>query len=395
MEEELAKQRFRNLSLKGKVIVVNSLVLSKAWYLATVISLPDDMLKKIERLIRSFLWRQQGMKYDPIERKTLYQPKDKGGLDIKNPQTQQKALQLNFFKNILDHTNLNSSLQLPRYWIGFDLATLNPLLRNFPCLGATATQNSKFSHYVKILDVFKTFDIPALPAPKFWTTRMFYGKLIEKDEHFPTAYTRYWNRPALGVNPETMWKQVHISYAHGKYQDIHYRFLHRILPTNFYMKNRFKSRGFKNMNPNCASCPNAQETQEHVFLECAKATPVMTYVTKSIDILLRRKPYNILDLLLNKFPNGTFLDIQRMVTGILQITMYTLWKNRNQKKFKKTDTHITESKNTILKHFRSAILQEYNKLLPDTPDKFVRKFCHTPEICKLLDNNSLEVNLIE
>ena len=55
MEEELAKQRFRNLSLKGKVIVVNSLVLSKAWYLATVINLPDDMLKKTERLIRSFL----------------------------------------------------------------------------------------------------------------------------------------------------------------------------------------------------------------------------------------------------------------------------------------------------------------------------------------------------
>ena len=391
MEKQLSKLRFRKLSLKGKVTVLNTLVLSKAWYAATVIQLPNDMFKKIERLIMSFLWGRKNMSYDPIERKTLYQPKDKGGLDLKSVKFQQNALQLNFFKYILNHENKSSSLQLPRYWIGFDLTFLNPLLRTFPRAGPTTPRRLIFPHYTKNFEIFQSLDVPSLPPPRVWTTRMFYGKFIEKDEHFPKTYTGFWNNHQ--VDPEKMWKHVHTSLAHGVHQDIHYKFLHRIILTNAFMKKRFKSKGFKNMNPHCASCPDQKETNEHVFFRCVAANPVMDYIRKIIQVLLRNQDFRLLKIALNKFPHGTSRDIKKMVTGLLQIAMHVIWNNRNQRKFKKIETHINESQNTISKHFKDAILTKYKKLIPHKRGKFYRKYCHTPEVCDLLENDVLHIDL--
>ena len=73
--------------------------------------------------------------------------------------------------------------------------------------------------------------------------------------------------------------------------------------------------------------------------------------------------------------------------------MYVIWNNRNQKKFKKVETHINESENTISKHFRAAVEQQFNLLIPQNRQKFIRKYCHTPEICDLLENDVLHVEL--
>ena len=309
MEKQLNRLRYRKLSLKGKVTVLNTLVLSKAWYVASVIPLPESWLKKYERLIRSFLWGKKNMQYDPIERRTLYQPKENGGLDLKNMKVQQNALQLKFFKDIINHENLSPCLQLPRYWIGFDLEFLNPLLRTFPRAGPTTPRSLQFPHYTTNLDIFRSVDLSSLPEPKFWTTRMFYGKLIEKDEHFPTAYTEFWNNHQ--VDPEKMWKNVHTSLAHGIHQDIHFKFVHRIVLTNAYMKNTFKSKGFRNINPYCASCPDQLETNEHVFFRCVAANPVMDYIRRTISVLLLNQDFRLLKIALNKFPQGTPIDVQK------------------------------------------------------------------------------------
>ena len=46
MNSRLSKLRFRKLSLKGKVTVLNSLILSKAWYAAAIIEIPDDKFEE-------------------------------------------------------------------------------------------------------------------------------------------------------------------------------------------------------------------------------------------------------------------------------------------------------------------------------------------------------------
>ena len=58
--EKLAKRlkswKFRNLSLKGKSMIINSLALSSLWYTGSVVPLPAWAEKKINQIIFDFLW---------------------------------------------------------------------------------------------------------------------------------------------------------------------------------------------------------------------------------------------------------------------------------------------------------------------------------------------------
>ena len=94
----------RKLSIKGRAIALNTLVLSKFWYIASVISMtnasgapiPDDesvykkLLKEINTKIANFIWQTDNVK--PIAIETLYKPISKGGLGILDIQNQALAL---------------------------------------------------------------------------------------------------------------------------------------------------------------------------------------------------------------------------------------------------------------------------------------------------------------
>ena len=46
----------KNLSLKGKIVLINALIVSLFVYPAMIIGMPDDTLKTIDRAIFNFLW---------------------------------------------------------------------------------------------------------------------------------------------------------------------------------------------------------------------------------------------------------------------------------------------------------------------------------------------------
>ena len=54
------KQRW--LSLAGKIQVFNSLIASKLIYIGTMKSLPQDVLDKLQRMQKEFLWQGNGLK---------------------------------------------------------------------------------------------------------------------------------------------------------------------------------------------------------------------------------------------------------------------------------------------------------------------------------------------
>merc|ERR1739842_44427 len=78
--------------------------------------------------------------------------------------------------------------------------------------------------YDQWLDALRTFPPADLPDKEEWTTRMFYFKFLERDEHQPYAYESFWAEHR--VDPNRMWKHIHNSHALGIYQDVHFKFLH-------------------------------------------------------------------------------------------------------------------------------------------------------------------------
>ena len=116
-------------------------------------------------------------------------------------------------------------------------------------------------------------------------------------------------------------------------EDVHFQLLHLVLPTNAYMRQRFRDRGYQHLNTRCISCPNHVEHIPHVFFQCLCATPLLTYIYPSIAVLLRYQPFKLFKLTLNLYPTNVPLCIRRMVVTLVQITLYVIWTNRNSRKF--------------------------------------------------------------
>ena len=394
MESTATAHKYRKLSLKGKVLVLNMLIISQAWYAGTILPLPESKAKEIESVMFNFLWT--GNQSNPIRRDTIYQLRDDGGLALKNPRLMVKALQLKFMKDVLDEQNTSIWLQFPRYWLGLRLLAQDPslhFLNQYPRANTIVYPHHGNPVYDQWLHNIRTFPPPDLPEKEEWTTRMFYFKFLERDEHQPYAYESFWADHR--VDPNRLWKHIHNSHALGVYQDVHFKFLHRILPSNAYMKTRFRGRGFRNMNVNCPTCPNGKkETTDHIFIRCTAATPILNFIYPTIRCLLRNRPFKVFKLILNDFPNGTPEKVPRMVITLLQIAMYVIWTNRVRKKYHNEAIPIERSKNTIIKHFKAAIELKFRKHFPSALAKFRENYCHTPQVCNVVNNDTLEVNIL-
>ena len=62
----------------------NTLILARTTFLSNVFPIPEQILKKIYKILFNYLWYNKPQ--EPIARKTLFLPKHKGGLNITEPE---------------------------------------------------------------------------------------------------------------------------------------------------------------------------------------------------------------------------------------------------------------------------------------------------------------------
>ena len=113
MEECAKTQSQRNFSLKGKTIVINTLISSKLWFIANVFPIPKDLIPEINKIIFGYLWK--GSVAEPIARETLFLPRDRGGLGILVPLIQGLALRIKYLIQLGKNDNNNIWTYLGRY----------------------------------------------------------------------------------------------------------------------------------------------------------------------------------------------------------------------------------------------------------------------------------------
>ena len=75
MEKHVNKLSSRHLSLNGKAILLNTLILAKCACLSNVFPIPDKMLSKIHNASFHYLWQNKNI--EPIARKATFLPKQK------------------------------------------------------------------------------------------------------------------------------------------------------------------------------------------------------------------------------------------------------------------------------------------------------------------------------
>ena len=82
------------LSLAGRIVVANSVLLSSIWYIASTWLFSRTIMLKVQRLIRNFIWGNNASNNSvaKVAWTVLIQPKRKGGLGLIDPFMQSKAL---------------------------------------------------------------------------------------------------------------------------------------------------------------------------------------------------------------------------------------------------------------------------------------------------------------
>ena len=69
----------QKLSFRGRALIVNSLGLSRFWYLGSVVPIDDDFVKKVNKLSFSFLWARPR---EWLCRSSVMTPLKQGGLGV-------------------------------------------------------------------------------------------------------------------------------------------------------------------------------------------------------------------------------------------------------------------------------------------------------------------------
>ena len=91
METKLNVWLSRDLALMGRTLLVKALGISKVVYSASMLCVPEEVIKRGQEKLFSFLWRN---KKDKIERTVLHERPCGGGLNFPNVRTPVKALRL-------------------------------------------------------------------------------------------------------------------------------------------------------------------------------------------------------------------------------------------------------------------------------------------------------------
>jgi len=115
----------RDLTLThGKSLLPKALGVFQLIYIASVLSVPETLIKSVQTQLFSFLWNN---KQDKIKRLVMYQPLANGGINLINFATMVESLRLAWISRILSDTD-DLWKAIPNYFLS-EYGGLSFLLR--------------------------------------------------------------------------------------------------------------------------------------------------------------------------------------------------------------------------------------------------------------------------
>ena len=98
---QLHRWKARDLSLRGKVLIIKALALSKFQYLASLVTIPDHVIKQVNTIIYDFIWNG---KTDKVKRNLVEQEFKNWGYKIINFTDIITASSIMWVQKYLDYT---------------------------------------------------------------------------------------------------------------------------------------------------------------------------------------------------------------------------------------------------------------------------------------------------
>ena len=384
--------QFRYLSLQGKAMLINTILLSKIWFLANIFIIPTWARKKINQIIYQHLWDSNS---EPINRPTLSRTIDNGGLNILNIDNQNYSLLL---KHTLKMTNPNNNepwVFFARYWLAYSIGNQCKswnFLKN----------NSKPKHiginiptyYQKQIHIIKTHNL-FFTNLQNKTTKNIYKYLQNPTVNQNTLICeRYWNQKfQTQIEWNKIWVHNFKSYAQPRIQNILFKIQHNILPTNALM-DKWKRRKGKH-SALCKTCGGYEDVL-HIFAQCTVSTPIWQHFKPLIVKIHSSQIFTneefTLALNLRKYNKNN--PTSKLILTIIHFILNQIWICRNTFKFENIQTPIIDNIEHIIKNIKhiTHIKYQYHKRNNDLLE-FKRLFAINNAICLLNSNNELQFQI--
>ncbi len=113
LEKILNTWKQRKLTLFGKINIIKTLALPSIVYCASIISVPFEVTKQIERLLYKYIWNS----HDRIKRNQLINQIEEGGLNMIDIVSQFEALKAVWMNRILQENCMSNWVRLPRLYL--------------------------------------------------------------------------------------------------------------------------------------------------------------------------------------------------------------------------------------------------------------------------------------
>lgn len=233
----------RKLNLCQKIILINTYITSKLWYMASNIPLTKGFATKIRAELGKFIWHGQPLQRIAFANLTL--PKTRGGLNLQCPETKSKALLLNRLMNPAD-----------------ELPFLNSLLQN-----SSSSIPALFNH-ASLLQA----ELALLPERLINTpsSREIYHHYLElkPDPGFVSADQRNW---------KMIFKNLHNKHLSSAQRSNWFVVMHR----KIRHRELLYQRGVVE-DPYCETCPGELETTIHKLFRCQRVRNIWRYQRRQI-----------------------------------------------------------------------------------------------------------------
>ena len=177
IEKQTQQLSRRHLSLRGKAILLNSLILSKITFLSKVFPILTTLQQKIESIISKHIW--QFNKTEPITRKTLFLPKYQGGIGLIHPQYHSLAMRLRHFLKLKEKANQETWIILTRYNFASILYCLDKNFKYMISNTTIKTEKSNINLYFEDIITYLKKQKAIRKLPK--NTQKIYKQIIQSE----------------------------------------------------------------------------------------------------------------------------------------------------------------------------------------------------------------------
>ncbi|KAJ4451298.1 hypothetical protein ANN_02759 [Periplaneta americana] len=260
----------RNLNILQKVWHVNTFALSKLWYLAQVLPMPDKVSQKIEQLIGYYVWRGYPFR---VARPQLRRKITEGGLNL-------------IFVSIKCHSLLMKTIILAKNGIGHPQDIV--FWRQFFQL-STSRRGTIGSHFRKTINLMESLPNTVTSDITRINTKEIYHCLHQSLYEIPYIQQKFPNKNWLRI-----WTCFKWSNVPSEWKVTTYEVVNEIVPTEHkkYMCNMVLS-------PLCKRCGQI-DTVRHRLTNCnAQVTQMWTWLRRHLQRIHRiDNPNDILRILL-------------------------------------------------------------------------------------------------